>query len=33
LEHLYEKEARDLLITAENNGYRGEVESLLSGLA
>ncbi len=33
LEHLYEKEARDLLITAENNGYREEVESLLSGLA
>ena len=33
LEHLYEKEARDLLITAENNGYRAEVESLLSGLA
>jgi hypothetical protein len=33
LERLLEKEARDLLITAESNGYREEVESLLSGLA
>ena len=33
LEHLCEKEARDLLITAEYSGYREEVESLLSGLA